>query len=85
MEVQIMMEFDGFGLGGGAMGIGMLVFWGVIIAAIAMLVRGIGGSSAQPAAPMRNETPLDILRQRYARGELTKGEFEAMRRDLTAG
>lgn len=81
----MMMGFDGFGLGGGAMGIGMLVFWGLIIAAIVMLVRGLGASSAQSAAPMRNDTPLDILGQRYARGEITRSEFEAMRRDLSAG
>ena len=67
------------------MGIGMLAFWGLIIAALVMLVRGIGGSSAPPVAPTRNDTPLDILRQRYAKGELTRSEFEAMRREVSAG
>lgn len=28
------------------------------------------------------QTPLEILKARYARGELTRGEYEAMRREL---
>ena len=41
----MMWGYDGFGFGGGAMGIGMLVFWALIIAVIVLLVRGIGGRS----------------------------------------
>jgi putative membrane protein len=29
-----------------------------------------------------NETPLDILKKRYARGEITKEQFDEMKRDL---
>ena len=74
----------GFGFGGGAMGIGMLLFWGVIITAIVMLVRGSAGGSAAPAPDVRGKTSLDILRERYATGEIDKSEFEQKRRDLSA-
>ena len=35
------------------------------------------------AKPGKEETPLEILQQRYARGELTREEFEQMKRDLS--
>ena len=79
----MMWGYDGFGFGGGAMGIGMLVFWVLIIAAIVLLVRGIGGRSNEVETRLRDNTPLDILRERYARGEIGKSEFEAMRHDLS--
>ncbi len=34
------------------------------------------------SAITRRETPLDILKARYARGEVTKEQFEGMKRDL---
>jgi hypothetical protein len=36
-----------------------------------------GGKRPQP------DPALEILRQRYARGQISKDEFEAMKRDLT--
>lgn len=66
------------------MGFGMLLFWGLIIAAIVMLARGFGGRSGGGAPGLREKTALDILGERYARGEIGKAEFEEKRRDLTA-
>lgn len=58
-----------------------LVFWGGIIATIVFLVRGAGqGGAGSP--PPGGETALDILKKRYARGQITKAEFDEMRRDL---
>ena len=81
----MMWGYDGFGFGGGGMGIGMLVFWGLIIAAIVLLARGFGARSGASDTRVRVDTPLDILGERYARGEIGKDEFEQKRRDLSAG
>ncbi len=72
------------GFGGGGMGIGMLLFWGLIIAGIVVLVRGFGGGSGAGEPRLRERTPLEILGQRYAKGEIDKGEFDQKRRDLGA-
>jgi putative membrane protein len=62
-------------------GIGMLVFWALVIGGIVWLVRSSSRGSAGPSAPP-NEAPLDILKRRYAKGEITKEQFEQMKRDL---
>jgi putative membrane protein len=61
-------------------GIAMMVFWAAIIAGVVLLVvwgvrqLGSGGSVSRE--------PLDILKERYARGELTREQYEQMRRVL---
>lgn len=80
----MMWGFDGFGFGGG-MGIGMLLFWGLMIAAIVVVVRGFGDRRDRSESGARDTTPLDILRARYAKGEIDKSEFEEKRRELSAG
>lgn len=76
----MMWGYDGFGFGGGMMGIGMLLFWGVIIAGIVLLVRAVVRSPG--GAKEREKSAPDILRERYARGEIDKAEFEQKRDDL---
>ena len=78
----MMWGYDGFGFGGGAMGIGMLLFWGLIIAAIVVLARGFGARTGGSEPRLREKTALDILGERYARSEIDKSEFEEKRRDL---
>ena len=80
----MMWGYDGFGYGGGGMGIGMLLFWGLIIFGIVMLVRGFGAISSFVAGVprVRDKSPLDILGERYAKGEIDKTEFEQKRNDL---
>ena len=80
----MMWGYNGYGLWGGGMGIGMLLFWGLIIAAIVVLVRGFGARSGGSEPRLREKTALDILRERYARGEIDKTEFEQKRSDLGA-
>lgn len=58
----------------------MALFWIVIIVLAVWLViyltRRTGGSSSQQNA-------LDILNQRYARGEISKEEYERMKKDIS--
>ncbi len=61
----------------------MLVFIAAIVVAVVFLVRWLGGSGhgmASHAPPGR--TPVDILKERFARGEIDKEEFEERRRAL---
>lgn len=52
----------------------MILFWGGIILAIVYVVRSThsGGTNRQP----NDKSPLDILNERFARGEIDKEEFE---------
>ncbi|MBI2736270.1 MAG: SHOCT domain-containing protein [Rhodospirillales bacterium] len=62
----------------------MILVLAVIIAAVVFLVRWLGGpwhGSAWHQAPP-GRTSLDILKERFARGEIDKQEFEERRRVL---
>ena len=67
----------------GAWGFGMmlmmLVFWGLIIVGLVLGIRWLVGQGRES----QSNTAMDILRQRYARGEIDKEEFEARKRDLS--
>ncbi len=52
----------------------------VVVWAISRSSKKQGSPGGQPA----KDSALEILRERYARGEVTREEFEAMRRDLGA-
>ena len=78
-----MMTGFGMGLGGGLV---MVLFWLVLIVGVVWLVRGFFPSGQQPPAPSTRLEPSadEILNQRYARGEISKEQYEQMRRDLSA-
>ena len=58
----------------------LVLFWGVVIAGIVLAIRWMV-SHGRPSRP--TDAALDILRQRYARGDITQEEFEAKKRDLS--
>jgi len=68
-----------WGAWGIGMGLLMLLFWGAVIVGIVLVIRWL--ISQGKASP--SDTALQILRQRYARGEINKEEFEAKKRDLS--
>jgi putative membrane protein len=62
---------------------GMILFWVLMILVIVLLIRKIRaskgiGREAGPAA----ESALDILKKRYARGEINKEEYLEKKRDM---
>jgi len=61
----------------------MFLFIAVVGVVIFLLVRGLGGSghAGTPHSPP-GRTPMDILKERFARGEIDKEEFEERRRVL---
>jgi putative membrane protein len=73
----------------GSWGIGMMImmfiFWALIIVGIVFLIRWLiaaGGTGRRLDANHRGDSALDILKKRYARGEISKQEFDEIRRDL---
>ena len=70
------------GWGGGHMfGFGLLV-WVVVIAAIVWLVIRLSRDS-RSSGRRDEDRALAILRERYARGEIDKAEFDARKQDLS--
>jgi|Deesub1362B_J571_1020462.scaffolds.fasta_scaffold05318_2 putative membrane protein len=58
-----------------------LVFWGV-----QQILQSNRNSqqTGQISGPGENESVLEILKKRYARGEITREQFESMKKDLLA-
>ena len=63
-------------------GIMMIVFWALIIWLIVWAVREVGGRNSRDTHS--SSRALDILKERYAKGEIGKEEFESKKKDLTA-
>ena len=57
----------------------MVLFWVGLIALIVWVIKKLTGGSVTTS---RN-TPLDIARERYAKGEISREEFEQIRKDLS--
>ena len=60
----------------------MLVFWALVIAGVVLLIRWLASQGRQGGGAGGGRGPLDILKERYAKGEITREQFEQMRRDL---
>jgi putative membrane protein len=82
-----MMGFGGFG-----MMFGMVIFWVLVVGlALWLLSRLFPGTGQRPPngqASVRDTTvngsrrALEILNERYARGDITRAEYQEIRRDL---
>ena len=61
----------------------MVLWWVLIIIGIVMLVKWIGPSSGADGQGQSGSKALDILKERYARGEIDEQEFQKKKHDLT--
>lgn len=60
----------------------MIVFIAVVVVVVVLLVRWLGSPSHGSAHHSQTRAPLDILKERFAKGEIDKEEFEERRRVL---
>lgn len=75
----------GFGMGFGILGLlFMLVFWGGLILLAVWLVRALFSSNSgrDLNAGGKDQNARQILDQRYARGEISREQYEIMKQDL---
>src|SRR5215213_8414233 len=71
-----------WGLAMGFGGLMMLACWGVLIVGVALLVRWLSAATTGSSEPTHRESPLDILKRRYAAGEVTQEEYERIHHQL---
>ncbi len=60
----------------------MVLFWGLVIWAVVALVQGLSRPSGPVGVSGRQDSALEILKRRYARGEIGKEEYEEKKGDL---
>lgn len=68
----------GWGFGGGLM---MIIFWTAIILFIVWIVREVSGKNNSDKT-RSSKSAIEILEERYAKGEIDKKEFEEKKKDL---
>jgi putative membrane protein len=72
---------DVSGWGWFAMSASMIVFWALVITAVALLFRALGRprehTSAPAPTPTPTPTPQQILQERFARGEIDEEEYRS--------
>ena len=73
----------GWGFGGWFWSIFMLLFWVLVIIGLIFLIRWLVQTTRKGTGTSDGGSrALDILKERYARGEINKEEFEEKKRDL---
>lgn len=72
-------EGHNWGMGWG-MGLGWLIGLIVIIIVVWLIARAAGNNKSAGRSEMKS--PMDILKERYAKGEIDKKEFDERKKDL---
>jgi putative membrane protein len=72
------------GYGGMGMGFGMIWYWIIGIVFLVVIIWLIARVLNQNVANSQSRSALDILKERYARGEIDKDEFEEKKSHLVS-
>jgi putative membrane protein len=64
-------------------GVWSLLFLGGLIALIVWIVKRATGNKGPSSDSSQKSDPLSIAKERYAKGEITRDEFEQMKKDLS--
>jgi putative membrane protein len=85
-------DYCGWGMGPDMMGgwgmgwfgmIFMMIFWVLVIVGLVFLIKWLIQATSSGKTDRRTgPKAIDILKERYARGEISKEEFETMKQDL---
>ncbi len=62
-------------------GVFMWLFWILIIVVVVWVIKAAASSGCNNPSEKR-QTALDILKERYAKGEIDQEEFERKRKDI---
>ncbi len=60
----------------------MVLFWAAIIALVIWVVRKLAEREGSRSSTTERRAPLDVAKERYARGDISKEEFEQIKKDL---
>lgn len=72
----------GYGAYGGWSLLVSIFWWALIIVAVVALVKWLSGCCRGKCWHGSEKSPLEILKERYAKGEVDKNEFEEMSREI---
>jgi putative membrane protein len=61
----------------------MIIFWGGIIALIVWGIKKLGKGEGDGVAVGPKRDPLEIAKERYAKGEISREDFEQIKKDLS--
>jgi putative membrane protein len=69
--------------GGGMWMFFHFIFWTMVVIGVILLIVWIVRQTGRRTGGHAEETALDILKKRYARGEITKEEYEKVKKDIS--
>ena len=69
-------------MGGWGMGWIMLLFWILVLVGLILIIKWLLQMTSEDKKLTGGGRAIDILKERYARGEIDKAEFQAIKKDL---